>query len=122
MRSAIYSRRVDIAIHRNSLAFSLSGVSYSETRGVICISTSLATRPQAVRSCPDDVPPENRTLGWQVLAWTADYLQQPDGPMAGRPWEFTTEQAKIVLRWYAIDDQGKFVFRRGVLRRMKGWG
>jgi len=71
---------------------------------------------------PDIVPSENRTLGWSVLEWTANYLQQPDGPNAGQPWEFTTEQAKIILRWYEIDRQGRFVYRRGVLRRMKGWG
>jgi hypothetical protein len=57
-----------------------------------------------------------------VLEWTATYLQQPDGLTAGQPWMFTDEQARIVLRWYAIDGKGRFGFRRGVLRRMKGWG
>lgn len=82
----------------------------------------VASRPKAVRSWPDRVPQPNRTLGWEALAWTADYLQQPDGPAAGSPWEFTDEQTRIVLRWYAVDAQGKFLHRRGVLRRMKGWG
>jgi hypothetical protein len=49
-------------------------------------------------------------------------LLQPDGPSAGEPWVFTDEQARIVLRWYQIDARGRFAFRRGVLRRMKGWG
>lgn len=75
-----------------------------------------------VRSWPDRVPGDKRTLGYAVLAWTADYLTQPDGPMAGEPWEFTREQVRIVLRWYQIDAHGKFCYRRGVLRRMKGWG
>jgi hypothetical protein len=82
----------------------------------------LATRPASISSWPDTVPSEDRTLGWSVLEWTATYLQQPDGPNAGQPWEFTTEQAKIVLRWYAIGPDGRFLYRRGVLRRMKGWG
>ena len=82
----------------------------------------LATRPEPVRSWPDVVPADNRTLGWQALEWTAEFLNQPDGPAAGRPWEYTTEQVKIVLRWYEIDDLGRFIHRRGVLRRMKGWG
>lgn len=81
-----------------------------------------ATLPKPIRSWPDTVPADNRTLGWQVLEWTSEYLNQPDGPAAGRPWEYTTEQVKIVLRWYAIDARGKFIHRRGVLRRMKGWG
>lgn len=75
-----------------------------------------------VRTFPDVVPPENRTLGWAVLAWTADWLLQPDGPNAGSPWAFTREQVRILLRWYQVDDAGRFAYRRGVLRRMKGWG
>jgi hypothetical protein len=75
-----------------------------------------------VRSIPDTIPAENRTLGWQALAWTAEYLRQPDGPSAGEPWEYTLEQMRIVLRWYSINAKGRWPFRRGVLRRMKGWG
>ena len=67
------------------------------------------------------VLPEH-TLGWQVLGWTAEYLLQPDGPAAGEPWRFTPEQARWVLWWYALDQQGRFLYRSGVLRRMKGWG
>lgn len=77
---------------------------------------------EAVRSIPDTVPAENRTLGWAVLQWTAEWLQQPDGIHAGEPWTYTDEQARFILRWYEIDDDGRFVARRGVLRRMKGWG
>lgn len=76
----------------------------------------------SVRSLPDWVPDENRTLGWAVLEWSANYLSQPDGPLAGQPWEFTAEQVRVLLRWYAVDDAGRFLYRRGVLRRMKGWG
>jgi phage terminase large subunit-like protein len=78
--------------------------------------------PEPVRSIPDDVPARNRTLGRSILKWTAEYLQQPDGPRAGARWRFTPEQARIVLRWYEIDAEGRFVHRRGVIRRMKGSG
>jgi len=71
---------------------------------------------------PDIAPEENRTIGWSVLEWTASWLNQPDGPEAGEPWTFTDEQARIVLRWFEIDADGRFIARRGVLRRMKGWG
>ena len=67
------------------------------------------------------VMPE-RTLGWHVLDWTGNYLLQPDGPDAGDPWRFTPEQARWVLWWYAVDEAGRFLYRSGVLRRMKGWG
>ena len=68
------------------------------------------------------MPAANRTLGWAILEWTADYLQQPDGPNAGESWDYTDEQVRMILRWYAIDEHGRFVYRRGVIRRMKGWG
>ncbi|HEY9417870.1 MAG TPA: hypothetical protein VIQ30_24185 [Pseudonocardia sp.] len=81
-----------------------------------------APSPQAIRYGPDGFPAENRTLGWQILAWQLEYLNQPDGPDAGSPWRYTNEQLKFLLWWYAIDDHGRFVYRRGCLRRMKGWG
>jgi hypothetical protein len=62
------------------------------------------------------------TLGWEILGWTAEYLRQPDGPDAGRPWRYTPEQARFILWWYAIDELGRFVYRYGMLRRVKGWG
>lgn len=62
------------------------------------------------------------TLGWQILGWTREYLLQPDGPNAGEPWVFTDEQALFLLNWYAVDRDGRFVYRYGMLRRMKGWG
>lgn len=62
------------------------------------------------------------TLGWEILGWTADYAEQPDGPNAGAPWHCTREQTRFILNWYAIDAQGRFIYRYGMLRRMKGWG
>ena len=62
------------------------------------------------------------TLGWAVIDWCQDYLLQPDGPDAGEPWRFTKEQTRFVLWWYAIDPRGRFIYRTGMLRRMKGWG
>jgi len=69
---------------------------------------------------PSGIP--KRTLGWQVLGWTKEYLLQPDGPDAGEPWVFTPEQARFVLNWYAIDKNGRFINRYGMYRRMKGHG
>jgi hypothetical protein len=63
-----------------------------------------------------------RTLGWQGLKWSAEYLRQPDGPEAGRRWKYTPEQARFLLWWYAVDERGRFTYRRGMLRRLKGWG
>jgi hypothetical protein len=59
-----------------------------------------------------------RTLGWQIAGWAAEYLQAEN---AG-PWKFTREQLRFVLHWYAVDEHGRFLNRKGVLQRMKGWG
>ncbi|MCX4687286.1 terminase large subunit [Kitasatospora purpeofusca] len=63
-----------------------------------------------------------RTIGWHILAWCSKYIRQPDGEHAGEPWRFTREQAHHVLWLYALDDKGRFAYRRAVLRRSKGWG
>lgn len=71
-----------------------------------------------------------RTLGDHVIQWCEGswlrdepgYLLQPDGPDAGDPWKFTDEQKRFLLHWYAIDERGRWIYRAGMLRRMKGWG
>lgn len=74
------------------------------------------------RHGPDGLPKINRTLAPSVIAWVHEHLLQPDGPDAGEPWRYTPEQARFIAWWYAIDDSGRFLYRRGTLRRMKGWG
>ena len=63
-----------------------------------------------------------KTLGWEVLAWGSAMLGQPDGEYKGQSWEYTPEQALFILRFYAVDDEGRFLYRRAVLERVKGWG
>lgn len=89
--------------------------------------TPLLVEPIAIgptwRKLPNgqwDLP--ERTLAWQAIAWAWRYLKQPDGPTADEPWQFTDEQARFLTWWYAVDSDGRFAYRRGVLRRLKGWG
>ncbi|MFJ5070242.1 terminase [Kitasatospora sp. NPDC088556] len=59
------------------------------------------------------------TLGWHALAWTATYLQHH----VGAPWRYTPEQARLTLWWYAMDPAtNRFLWRDGVIQRLKGWG
>jgi len=51
------------------------------------------------------------TLGWQIAGWCAEYLQGKDG----KPWKFTAEQLRFILFWYAVDRNGRFIYRKGVL-------
>jgi len=57
------------------------------------------------------------TLGWQIAGWTSEYLLGPDS----KPWKFTKEQLRFMLWWFAVDSDGRFVHRKGVLQRLKGW-
>lgn len=62
------------------------------------------------------------SLGWGLLDWFAEYMRVPDGPLAGEPLVFTDEQTALLVRWYQLDDRGRFVYRRGCKRAAQGWG
>jgi hypothetical protein len=63
-----------------------------------------------------------KTLGFEALDWIEAKLLQPDGDEAGEAFLLTPEQINFVLWLYALDEAGRFVYRRAVLRRAKGWG
>lgn len=58
------------------------------------------------------------SLGWEMLAWSGAYLQVS----RDEPWVWTDEQARFLLWWYAVDESGRFLYRDGVLQRLKGFG
>lgn len=64
-----------------------------------------------------DLP--ERTLGWQILGWCAEFLNNFDGTPNLR---LTPEQARLILWWYAVDEKGRFIYRQGVIQRLKGHG
>lgn len=67
---------------------------------------------------PGDFP----SLGWAALDWISTYLVVPDGARRGEPLVLTDEQARLVVRFYALDGKGRRTFRRAVISRPKGWG
>lgn len=74
-------------------------------------------------TAPSSVP--EFTLGWTALDWISANLRQPDGDDAGAPLALTREQALFVLSWYELREvrgRVRWRYRRGQLRRMKGWG
>lgn len=75
---------------------------------------------EAVLTLPQELP--ERSVGWDVLEWCTRWIRQPDGPDAGESWRFTPEQVRFILWWYAVDERGRWLHSRGVLRRAKGWG
>ncbi len=62
------------------------------------------------------------SLGWGMLDWAQDTFTVPDGPLAGEPLRLTDEQTALIVRYYQLDDRGRFVHRRGSVRRAQGWG
>jgi hypothetical protein len=69
---------------------------------------------------PQDVP--KLTLGWEAVKWATKYLRQPNGPNAGERFEFVPSQLRFLLHWYALDESGEWLYRRGVRRLAKGSG
>src|SRR5690606_3386400 len=69
---------------------------------------------------PDGLP--KLTLGWEVVRSAAKYLRQPSGKRAGQRFEFTDNQIKFLLWWYAVDEDGQWLYRYGVRRLSKGSG
>lgn len=85
---------------------------------------------------PPGLPEDHgyQTLGWELLDWASTYLAQPDGINKGTTWEYTDDQARFVLWFYALhpdtkwdNHAGKFstggwLFRRAYRERAKGVG
>lgn len=62
------------------------------------------------------------SLGWNIVDWIEARFRVPDGPLAGQALTLTDEQVELFVRWYRIDDRGRFVYRRGSKRGPKGCG
>lgn len=59
-----------------------------------------------------------KTIGWDVLGWCGTWLQH----RRDVPWRFTDEQARFILWWMSLEDDGEFTYHDFVLQRLKGWG
>lgn len=50
------------------------------------------------------------------------YLKQPNGPTEGQAWKFTGKQMQFLLWFYAVDENGRWLYHRAVRRLAKGSG
>lgn len=62
-----------------------------------------------------------RTLGPQVAGWAFRFLRALGGD-ENDGFVLTDEQFRFMCWWYALDEHGEFIYSRGVLQRVKGWG
>lgn len=58
------------------------------------------------------------TLGWGFLSWSSYWLTGN----GGKSWTWTPEQTRFLLWYYAVDEQGDFLYHSAALQRLKGWG
>jgi hypothetical protein len=77
----------------------------------------------------DTLPPwtgQWRTLGWEVATWIMDDRRPrflvPDGEEAGAPLKLTERQLTFFLHWYAVDDDGEFIYSGCSMRQPRGTG
>ncbi len=71
---------------------------------------------------PTDYPGCKATLGEEAIKWAEHWLIQPNGPRARQPFELTIDQMKFLLWWYALDEEGNWLFNHGARRLAKGSG
>lgn len=84
------------------------------------MSGALASPADRLITIPLGVP--EFTLGFEVIGWARKYLRHPNGPHAGRRWQFVESQVRFLLWWYAVDEGGNWLFHHGVRRLAKGSG
>lgn len=62
------------------------------------------------------------SVGRPALQWAATWLNQPNGPRAKQPWRPTPRQARYLMWWYAVDEDGRWLHNHGARRLAKGSG
>ena len=85
----------------------------------------------------DTLPPglPDLTLGFEVAAWVEGKwpnpegrrrpfggLVQPNGPRARKQFRLTPRQIRFFAWWYALDENGRWLFNHSVRRQAKGSG
>lgn len=62
------------------------------------------------------------SCGWAALDWAGEWLVQPNGPLAGNRWRPTWRQGNFLLWFYAVDEDGRWLFNHAERRLAKGSG
>ena len=87
--------------------------------GLTADQSKIAPRDRTV-TLPYGIP--SLTLGWGVIRWISDNLLQHNGPDAGKPFRLTEGQVRFLLHWYAVNDEGQWLYNHGVRRLSKASG
>lgn len=63
-----------------------------------------------------------RTLGWTAIEWIYRNVSNGKKGRASDGFTVTPEQGRFLLWFYALDEDGKFLYDESQLQRLKGWG
>jgi hypothetical protein len=64
-------------------------------------------------------PDDSMTLGWGVYYWMIENLVHG---LTGEPLEINDETLAFILRYYAVDENGRWLYDRAAMRRARGTG
>lgn len=95
------------------------------------MTTAVELRADQLDTLPPGEP--QYTLGYFGAAWAEGALPdmglgdfpgliQPNGPRARSPFRFTPRQLRFLAWWYAVDENGRWLFNHGARRLAKGSG
>lgn len=84
------------------------------------MSTAVGSPADLLATLPAGVP--DLTLGYEAIDWAEQWLIQPNGPRARKPFELTRGQGRFLLWWYAVDPDGAWLFNHAARRLAKGSG
>ncbi len=91
------------------------------TLATALVASAAPARQAHVRGWRSRYPGDFPSLGWLILDWTFAFLPSPTDEHA--PFVFTPEQARRVVRMYALDPlTGERLYRRVHEEEAKGWG
>lgn len=64
------------------------------------------------------------SIGPGIIDWSEGRTDEPGlvHYMSRQPWRWTPGQKRFLILWYALDDEGRFLYRSGVKRGAKGTG
>lgn len=68
---------------------------------------------------PKDLSELPKSLGPGVIHWAETHLVHH---LTGKPWRYTIGQKKFLHLWYAVDEDGRWLWTSGVKRGAKGTG
>jgi hypothetical protein len=85
------------------------------------VTTAVTLAPaDRLATLPSGVP--DFTLGFGVAKWMMANLRQPNGARAGKPFVPTDGQIAFLLWWYALDEDGRWLYHHAIRRLAKGSG